>query len=300
MNTHLQHTHSFDRNDPYSRDVEWLTPQRLSSSTYMQSIRAFVVPPDGFAIWFLGQNGFLLKEASGLLVGIDLYLTDSCADLAREDGFRLHRQLPIFIEPEDLEVDVFATTHSHQDHADPETIRRIRKDRNILFLGPYESQHVYQAAGVPQERCRVLHPGETLPLGNVKIQATFALPTDATDLNHTGLLMTFQNETTFYNTGDTAWFERLPSLLPHGVDVCAVCINGGYGNLGAEQAAALVTAIAPRVAIPSHYDMMVNNVGSPRMFRVALERLGSTAEFHQLPYYEAWVYTRREQNHAIK
>jgi L-ascorbate 6-phosphate lactonase len=151
---------------------------------------------------------------------------------------------------------------------------------------------IYRECGVPETSTRLLHPGELASFGSTGIQATFALPTDDTDLNHTGALISFGNGLTFFNTGDTAWAERLAALLPTGMDVCAVCINGGYHNLGPAQAAALVKAIAPKVVIPCHYDMMVNNVGSPEMFHVALNNLGNEAQFVRLEYYKPWLYRR--------
>lgn len=36
------------------------------------------------------------------------------------------RRVPVLIEPEDLDVDIFAGTHNHPDHTDPDTIRRLR------------------------------------------------------------------------------------------------------------------------------------------------------------------------------
>jgi L-ascorbate 6-phosphate lactonase len=284
----------FTRNDPSdrTRPVELVVPQLLSSAAYMRSIREFRVPEESLAVWFMGQNGFVLKDASSPLIGIDLYLTNSCSEGADAHPFRVDRQLPVFIEPEDLDVDVFLTTHSHQDHADPETIRRMMKREHTIFVGPFDSQRIYAECGVANHACRLIHPGETLDLGTARVTATFALPTDDTDLNHTGALLTFSTGITFFDTGDTAWAERLPALLPKHVDICAICINGGYHNLAAEPAAEIIVAVAPKVAIPCHYDMMVNNVGSPEMFRMALERAGSTAQFHMLRYYEPWVYTR--------
>jgi L-ascorbate 6-phosphate lactonase len=110
----------FARNDPYNREakIELVLPPLIPSRVYMESIRAFEVPTDGVAIWFLGQNGFILKSGEGPLIGIDLYLTNSCAALFAHLPYRLDRQLPVFIEPEDLDVDIFVTTHSHDDHAD--------------------------------------------------------------------------------------------------------------------------------------------------------------------------------------
>ncbi len=91
----------------------------------MKSIREFRLPPNTLAIWYLGQNGFILKFDEGPLIGIDLYLTNSRTSKFAHPLYRLDRQLPVFIEPEDLDIDIFITTHSHQDHADPETIARM-------------------------------------------------------------------------------------------------------------------------------------------------------------------------------
>jgi L-ascorbate 6-phosphate lactonase len=285
----------FTRNDPYDRDapIQLVVPQSMSSQEYMRSIRAFDVPPDAIAIWFLGQNGFLLKDTSGLLIGIDLYLTNSCVESFAHLPFRVDRQLPIFIEPEDLDIDVFITTHSHQDHADPETIRRVKKTSNLSFLGPFDSMRIYRECGVPDSFCRLSHPGETVGLGaSITARATFAFPTDATDLNHTGMLLEFANGIRFYNSGDTAYAEGLTPLLPDGVDICAICINGGFHNLSATQAASIVKAIQPRVAVPCHYDMMVNNVGSPELFKVALDVVECHVPCVVMKYYEPWLYRR--------
>jgi L-ascorbate 6-phosphate lactonase len=287
--------YQFHVNDPYdhARDIRLVIPQMMSSREYMQSIRSFPVPKDALAVWYLGQNGFLLKDSTSPLIGIDLYLTNSCARLKTSDqSYRMDRQLPVFIEPEDLAVDVFLTTHSHQDHADPETISRMPKTEDTVFAGPFNAVQVFEACGVPQRACRMLHPGESLPLGTATLEVTFALPTDATDLNHTGLLLTFATGITFYNTGDTAWSERLSTLLPRNVDICTICINGGYNNLSPEYAARIIEDVHPRIAVPCHYDMMVNNVGSPLMFRAALERTGTDSRFHMLRYYEPWLYER--------
>jgi L-ascorbate 6-phosphate lactonase len=277
--------------DP-STPVELITARLQSSARYMESIRLFEPPSGALAAWFLGQNGFLLKEAGGPLIGIDLYLTDSCAGRFGNLPYRLNRQLPVFIEPEDLDVDIFLTTHSHDDHSDPETLVRMEKD-DTLFVGPFDSVVRYQECGVAAESCRLIHPGQQLELGaSTTVTGTFAMPTDATDLNHVGLLIRFSSGISFYNTGDTTYSERLLRLLPSDVDICAICINGGYHNLSAQEAATVVKAVRPRVVIPCHYDMMINNIGSPEMFRVALDNLNSDAEFTLLKYYEPWVYLK--------
>jgi L-ascorbate 6-phosphate lactonase len=284
----------FDRNDPYDRSVpiQYVIPRLMESKLFMRSIRDCRPQSEALAIWYLGQNGFILKFGSGPVIGIDLYLTNSCAYTFAHLPFRSDRQLPVFIEPEDLDIDIFITTHSHQDHADTETIERMHKSAPI-FVGPFDSCRVYRECGVPEANIRLIHPGETWDLGSsVSVQGTFALPTDRTDLNHTGVLLRFSNGTTFFNTGDTAYAERLSELVPTDVDVCAICMNGGFHNLSHIQAASVVHAVRPRVVIPCHYDMMVNNVGSPAMLRTALDLIGSNAVFKFMKYYEPWFYQR--------
>ena len=292
----------FTRNDPFDRSkpVEFVVPQLVSSKDYMCSIRDYRVPEGSIAIWFMGQNGFIVKDSVSPLIGIDLYLTNSCAVNYYSLPFRVDRQLPVFIEPEDLDIDVFITTHSHQDHADPETIRRMQKPDCRLFIGPYDSCLLYEQHGVDERARRLIHPGQSIEIGATTVCATFALPTDKTDLNHTGMLLTFSSGISFFNSGDTAWAESLPALLPDFVDICAVCINGGYHNLPPEQAAHIVKAVNARVAIPCHYDLMINNVGSPEMFKIALERSGASAKFQMLRYYEPWLYARDTTEHNPK
>lgn len=286
--------YQFAANHPYDRSapIRMAVPQGMASQDFMQSIRELEVPSDALAIWFLGQNGFILKDASGVLIAIDPYLSDSCASSFSHLPFRLNRQLPIFIEPEHLHVDFFITTHSHEDHADPETLRRVPHN-SMQFIGSWQCLKRYREAGIPMERCRAIHPSEEIALHHsVRLRGTFALPTDDSDLNHMGVLLQFLNGITFYNTGDTGYCNLLSSLLPRHSDLCAICINGGFHNLDAMRAADLVKAIDPRVAIPCHYDMMINNTADPLMFRTALDVVGSSARCVILPYYEPWLYRR--------
>jgi len=290
-----QHRNVFSQNDPYDRNapIQFVIPKLVDSREYMESIRQHQVPPNALTIWYLGQNGFILKDSAGPLVGIDLYLTNGCATRFAHLPYRLDRQLPVFIEPEDLDVDVFITTHSHEDHADPETIRRMRKTSTTKFIGPFDSIQVYQSCGVDQSCCRLIHPGESVELApSTFAQATFAVPTDTTDLNHTGILLRFPSGLTFLNTGDTAYAECLKSLLPTDIDICAICINGGFNNLSVTEATALVKALKPQTVIPCHYDMMINNIASPKMLKVAMDLKGIDAQYVEMKYYQPWTYKR--------
>src|SRR5450432_3988667 len=87
----------FTRNDPFDRTspIQLVLPRLMESRQYMQSIREYEVVADAVAIWFMGQNGFLIKDAAGSVIGIDLYLTNSCAHIFAHLRFRVDRQLPV-------------------------------------------------------------------------------------------------------------------------------------------------------------------------------------------------------------
>src|SRR5689334_17535112 len=101
----------------------------------MQEIRDFAVPKNSVALWWLGQSGYIFKSPEGTLAAFDLYLTDSCNGLV--PGLDLKRRVPVLIEPEDVNVDIFACTHNHRDHTDPETIARLRNKDTARFIGPH-------------------------------------------------------------------------------------------------------------------------------------------------------------------
>lgn len=267
--------------------------QSATSRERMMRIRETTVPEDALAIWFFGQNGFILKSSDGTVIAIDLYLTDSCNGKYPDLPFDLSRRIPILLEPEDLDVDFFLFTHSHEDHLDEETVRRLQC--SPIFVAPWEAMKRLESIGIAKERCRLLHPNETILLNNVSVEGTFALPTDNTDLNHLGVLLEFPNHIRFYNTGDTAYAEALGGLLPQKVDVCAICINGGFHNLSHADAARLVRIIAPRAVIPTHYDMMPCNLGDPEMFRIALLHEKCNIHFQLMNYDRPYLYQKVER-----
>ena len=244
----LKTRYNFTQNNPYDKKmvIQLVLPPQMDSKTYMQSIRDFTVPENSIAIWYLGQNGFILKSDNGPLIAIDPYLTNSCAELYKDSfPFRLDRQLPVFIEPQALYVNIFLVTHSHTDHTDPQTISRLLIKKSAWFVGPWEAHRNLLNWGIPKENATLIHPNQTVEMDGIKITGTFALPTDDTDLNHIGYLIEFMNGIRFFNTGDTAYFDLYARLNPEDVDICTVCINGGVHNLSHMDAARIVQKIHP-------------------------------------------------------
>lgn len=256
----------------------------------IDDIHAFEVPAGAVALWFLGQNGWVLKSPTGFTVAIDPYLSDLCK--GRRPTIDQSRQVPVFIAPERLRVDLLACTHSHADHACPETIAGSRAAGTRRFMGPAETLAVFERAGVPAAERIATWPNHVARFADLTFTGTFALPTDHTDLTHMGFVIAVDDGPTLYITGDTADTPILETAARHRPDVMIVCINAGFRNLSHWEAAELVRAVDPAVAIPCHYDMFPDNTCPPHMFRASLAVLGIEDKY-RLPEHAAAFVCRK-------
>jgi L-ascorbate 6-phosphate lactonase len=256
----------------------------------MEQIRAYQVPRDHVAMWWFGQSGYIFKSPEGTLASTDLYLTDSCRALSTE--IDLSRKVPVLIEPEDIQVDVFACTHNHQDHTDPETIRRLRHKHTEWFVGPHPSCKVFHAEGIETGRIVPAWPDCELEFRDLKMTGTFAMPTDTTDLNHMGYVFQFGSGPKIYVTGDTDYTELLLGAARHSPDIMITVINGGYNNMSHFEAAEIAGQIKPKIAIPSHYDMFPDNGVDPRFFRASLKIKAEGVAYQELVHGEPFLFGR--------
>jgi len=246
------------------------------------SILDFKVPQGSVGLFWFGQNGFIFKSPEGTLVATDLYLSNSCATL-RQD-IELSRQVPILLEPHEVQVDVFACTHNHQDHADPETIRELINKDTMQFVGPPPVCNLFRESHVEDSRITPAWADGVIEQRDMRLTGTFALPTDSTDLNHLGFVLQFGRGPKIYITGDTDHHELLYSVAKHQPDLVITCINGGFNNLSAWEAGKLVAAIKPKLAIGCHYDMFRDNSADPAQFAAALKIQAPDTAFAQLQH----------------
>ena len=67
-------------------------------------------------------------------------------------GMDMIRKVPVLLSPEDVQVDVFLSTHNHQDHTDPETIRRSSEQGHDAVRGSAPEFAVYAREGIESGR----------------------------------------------------------------------------------------------------------------------------------------------------
>ena len=259
----------------------------------MQEIKAFRVEKGTVALWWLGQNGYIFKTPEGTLASVDLYLTDSCAKLPDAELLDLKRRVPVLIEPEDVQVDLFTCTHNHMDHTDPETIGRLRNKDTAVFLGPNPSCATFRKEGVEADRIEAAWPKFETEFRDIQIRGTFALPTDSSDLCHMGFVFQFGSGPKIYVTGDTDYTELLHEAGSHSPDLMITCINGGFNNLSHWEAALLAKHVKPRVAMPCHYDMFGDNSVDPKQFAAALRLQAPDVRYAEIKHGAPFVFSAK-------
>jgi L-ascorbate metabolism protein UlaG (beta-lactamase superfamily) len=102
-------------------------------SKLSEMVHDMVVAPGRLAVTWLGGAGFAFKTASGRVVAVDPYLSDSL------DHYYSWKRLPLSpipMAPAELQADLVLATHAHEDHLDPETIPELVRASGAVVAGP--------------------------------------------------------------------------------------------------------------------------------------------------------------------
>ena len=247
----------------------------------MKGILDAKIPADRIGLWWLGQEGYVLKSAKGVIIAVDPYLSNSCGGSPASD-----RMAPVPIEPEKLKLDLYCCTHDHQDHLDPETLSRYSAKAGTTFVGPRNVRRHLLKLGIPERQIVQLEAGDEVKIKGVTLRGTFALATDYDSLDGEGLLFTFENGKKLYITGDTAYCNLLAGVARYQPDLMCVVVNGGYGNLDPWEAALLTAAVRPKLVVPCHYGMFPGNTVDPQRFPAALKELACDVPYRILKMME--------------
>jgi len=257
-----------------------------------QQISRHIVPEGRVALWWLGQNGWIVKSPQGRIITIDPYLSNSCKTVGAALGVNFDRMVPPVLSPSDLAVaDLYVMTHSHEDHLDVETLLPYRAAGGRgPFVAPPETCDKLRKLGVPDLEMSMIWPNKEYVCGDVTLRGTFAIPFGADDMTHMGYVVKVAHGPTIYFTGDTRYHEVLASCVAqHKPDVLVTVINP-FGNLDPGQAARLARDIDAKVVIPCHYDLFPDNSLPPRVLRSNLMVLGIADRYRELKHGKIFTY----------
>ena len=142
-----------------------------------------------FAMWWLGCCGIWLKTDASTNICMDLWVKTGKRTKSnpwmrdqhqhqRAIGVKkLQPNLRNAIVPIDpfaiRELDALLATHDHSDHIDPNVAAAVMQncDESVPFIGPQSCVDLWLSWGVPEERCIVVKPGDSIKIKDVEILA---------------------------------------------------------------------------------------------------------------------------------
>ena len=241
---------------------------------------------DGFALWWLGQSGFLLKYRDRHLL-LDPYLSNSLTRKYAETDKPHQQMTEIVVDPARLHsIDVVTSSHNHTDHLDAATLQPLIRANPHLQLVIPEANRSFVAERLAIEPARPigLDDAQQVEVAGFRLHGVPAAHETVEHDEHGRckfLGYVVQMGTwTVYHAGDTVRYDGMVERLrAFHVDVALLPINGRVserqvlGNLSGPEAAELAHHIGAKLAIPCHYDMFRFNTASPDALVTACTRL---------------------------
>jgi L-ascorbate 6-phosphate lactonase len=257
-----------------------------------QEITEAKVPPGSVRIWWIGQEGFVIKSPK-LIIYIDPYLSDYCERITRgqPNEHVLITKPPL--QPQDVDhADLVICTHDHADHIDPEGIPIIaQRSPNARFVVPRCALDTMSRLSVSSERVSTLVGDDSLSVNEVEIHAVPAMHEkfDRDPLNgfpYLSYILKLEGMNLFH-AGDTIPYEgQVQKVAAHRIDLAFLPINGRddfrhrlafEGNFTCCEAVAFAVEVRAGLTIPMHYDKFTLNTANVNKF-IRLAR------WHGLPH----------------
>ncbi|MGB0767475.1 MAG: MBL fold metallo-hydrolase [Phycisphaeraceae bacterium] len=245
----------------------------------------------GFAVWWLGQSGFLIKTPGGVLL-FDPYLSDALTVKYAQTDKPHVRLSELVVEPGRLEmVDVVTSSHNHTDHLDAATLNPLREACEDLTIVVPSANRAFAADRLEMnaQDLEALDAGESETFGAFTLHAVASAHNeldrdDRGRHRYLGFVAEFDaggRRCYVYHSGDTLRHDRLAETLKQWpIDLALLPINGNKperrvaGNLCGSEAAQLASDIDAKLVLPCHYDLFAFNTASPDRFVATCESLG--------------------------
>ncbi|MEM3871576.1 MAG: MBL fold metallo-hydrolase [Nitrososphaeria archaeon] len=247
------------------------------------------------AIFWLGQNSFIIKTSNGTIFAIDLYLS-------RDKNCKyVHSKPPI--KPEDFKGHYVFCTHDHLDHTDPITLPIIAKNsQNTMFFGPSESCKHLIELGIGRDRVKTLEVGVTYNIGDLRVTPYYSVAPEEVEyenlkVTHFGYIFEVEG-IKVYNMGDTSKNilkekeKLLEPIICKNVDIAMLPIVGDIPQRKPEDAFLIAKTIKPKIVIPSHYNCFKDRTIDPKRF-IKLFKEEQKIRPVVIPYKGVYIYSLR-------
>lgn len=222
--------------------------------------RVTAAPRGQTCLFSTGQAGFIVKSASGQLLGIDLYLSDCVERVEGNKGYK--RMLPKILDPGELRFDAVIATHSHKDHFDDDALPILLSNGAKLYAA-HDCESDVERLGLSYYAPIFVAPEDEWQNGDFGLRFVGCDHGSGAPLA-VGVIVTVDAKT-IYVAGDTClrmdWVDELSGPF----DVVIGPINGAYGNMDEIEFSRFAHAVGG-LAIPCHYGMFPSHGGNPGIF----------------------------------
>jgi L-ascorbate metabolism protein UlaG (beta-lactamase superfamily) len=232
-------------------------------------------------LWALGGAGFVLGYREER-VYIDPYL--SVPDPSRP----FHRAVPVPFPPEQIrKATAVLSTHEHNDHCDPNTLRAIGANTSATFFGPETSARKAGAAGYPLERIRTLEAGQAVDV-SPSFRATVYHSRDLYE-EHAVMYLIGTPHGNIFHSGDTSYFGGFRKAGADAqIDVALLNFGKQIPDperpyyMDAEAVAKAAADLKAKVVVPMHWNLWKEARDDPAKVKAALSVESPASEYREL------------------
>lgn len=190
-------------------------------------------------------------------------------------SIKINKELIIYFDPYKIDneyhdADIIFITHSHYDHFSEEDIKKVRKDSTII-IAPKDSLEKIIFLNFKEENIILVMPNESYQAKNIIFNTIPAYNINKNfhpkSNNWVGYLIKIDG-LTYYIAGDTDITEENKRIK---CDVAFVPVGCTF-TMDYKEAAELINEIKPKIAIPTHYGLIVGNVKDGYKFAKLLNK----------------------------
>jgi L-ascorbate metabolism protein UlaG (beta-lactamase superfamily) len=211
---------------------------------------------DGLTIRWIGHSTVQIKDTKGRVIYIDPFSK--------------------VLKGTEEKADLIVSTHAHFDHFDPGAINQLCKPGTEVVAKKGCNLREVKAA-----KAQELEVGQALEVGGVKLKSVQAYNThrfrSPGQPFHPkgfgmGVILELEGKRLYY-AGDTDSIPEMAALKQEALDLAFLPIGGTYTMDGPEAAEAART-IAPKIVIPTHYNLLPETRADPEDFKKRLAGTG--------------------------